>query len=330
MTPKDAFLETVVGHGKTPFVPNAIDGSVVYCGGRRETFENGPFEGGEDGFGVLWHCTDSGGGQPVPVPGHEVLEDIEDWRDVVKFPDLDAYDWEGEAALQLANVDRKTQIVEYQCWNSQFLRVTDLMGFMNGICAFAEEPELSMELLDAITDYKIRLVERVAHYFKPDFITHFDDVATQSSLFLSPEMYRMLIKPQHKRLNDAIKSHGIYPMVHTCGKCEALIGDYIEEGSLGWSSAQPVNDIEGIIQRYGDKITVLGGFDSNGPPGRMDATDELLDQEVRRCMRQYGGKGGYVFLAFRIMDTADPEAAARAIAPVVRAAEKYKYLDRWT
>ena len=83
--------------------------------------------------------------------------------------------------------DRDRQLVEYGAWNAQFLRVTHLMGFMDGLCAFAEEPDACRSLIEAITDYKIRLAESVAHYFKPDFFTSYEDVATQQSLFLSPQ-----------------------------------------------------------------------------------------------------------------------------------------------
>lgn len=180
----------------------------------------------------LHSFSDSAGGQPFPSPGSAVLHNIEDWKDVVKFPDLDAYDWEEESRIQLANVDRDTQILDYSSWNAQFLCATHLMGFMDGLCAFAEEPEICKVLVDAISDYKIRILERVQKYFKPDFFTTFDDVATQSSLFLSPETYREIIKPAHKKVNDAAKAMGMYPKMHTCGYCEALIPDFIDEGNV--------------------------------------------------------------------------------------------------
>ena len=63
--------------------------------------------------------------------------------------------------------------------------------------------------MEAITDYKIEIVKKAAQYFKPDFFTSFDDVATERGLFMSPGVYRELIKPHHKRLNDAVKAYGM-------------------------------------------------------------------------------------------------------------------------
>lgn len=323
MYTKEDFLTAVVDHEKPQHLPNAMGGLVAMAGGALETFENGPLGGGMDGFGVLWEASLSAGGQAVPAPGHVVLEDITAWEDVVKFPDLDAYDWRGQAEMQLADVNRDRQVIEYGAWNAQFLRVTHLMGFMDGLCAFAEEPEACLGLVNAITDYKIQLAERVAHYFKPDFFTSFDDVATQQSLFLSPGAYRQLIKPSHKRLNDAVKALGMLPIIHTCGHCEPLIPDFIDEGAVAWTSAQPVNDIAGILQKYGKQISVIGGFDSNGPAGREDASDEEIEKDVKRCIDSYAPYGSYVFAGFRVMSGADPNLFFKGLAPINRAFDKY-------
>ena len=322
MFTKEDYLAAVVGHEKPQHLPSAMSGMVVMAGGSLETFENGPFRGGPDGFGVVWEASRSAGGQAVPASGHIVLDDITDWEDVVKFPDLDAYDWKGQAEIQLSGADRDRQLVEYGAWNAQFLRVTHLMGFMDGLCAFAEEPEACRSLIEAITDYKIRLAERVAHYFKPDFFTSYDDVATQQSLFLSPQTYRDLIKPSHKRLNDAVKAYGMMPIMHTCGHCEPLIPDFIDEGAVAWSSAQPVNDIAGILQKYGKQIAVIGGYDSNGPAGREDAPDAVIEEEVKRCIDSYPPYGSYVFMGFRVMSGTEPDLFFKGLLPINQAFDK--------
>lgn len=304
MTGREAVL-AVLNHETADFMPSYFT-NVVFCGGSREDFENGPSGGGLDGFGVKWHSSDTGGGQSVPEANWIVLDDVTKWRDVVQFPDLDAYDWEGEAARQKANYDPVNQILEYHAWNSQFLRVTHLMGFENGLCAFAEEPEACRDLMEAITDYKIRLIERAAHYFKPDSFVNYDDVATSRNLFLSRKTYQELVKPCHKRMNDAAKAYGMLPQQHCCGYCEDLIEDFIEEGSVGWQSAQPCNDICRIIETYGDRITVMGGYDTQGLAGMYTATGEQIRNEVTRCMEEYGKYGRhYIFQAFLLGDRRD-------------------------
>ncbi len=322
LTPRENFLMAAVEHKTPEWVPNEMT-DVVMAGGMLETFENGPPGGGLDGFGVEWRSSVSANGQAVPAAGKIVLDDIAKWEDIVKFPDLDAYDWEGQAAFQLSGCDRTSKVVEYGCWNGQFLRMTHLMGFENALCALHEEPEACAALLSAITDYKIRLVERIAQYFRPDIITNFIDVAMERGLFMSPAIYRELISPQHKRLNDAIKSHGIIPFVHCCGKCEDIVPDFIEEGFAAWSSAQPINDIAGILKKYGNRFSVIGGYNTNGRPGLPDATDEEIEAEVKRCIEAYAPYGSFAIMGFRLVIGSDPASFFTAMAPINRALEKY-------
>ena len=304
MNPKENYLTMLQG-GKPDYMP-CIYTDYVVTGGANETFENGPLEGGRDGFGVMWHPTNSASGAPVPAPNDYVLEDIEDWEDVVKFPDLDAYDWEEAARVQLAGVDTDRVAVEYQSWNSQFLRVTHLMGFEEGLCAFAAEPEATYDLMSAITDYKIQCLERAAKYFKPDVFVNFDDVATVNSLFLSHDSYQKLIKPLHKRMNDAAKALGMLPAQHCCGKAEILVQDFIDEGSVAWQCAQCCNDLASVIEKYGDQIVVMGGYDTQGPASQPGATHEMITSEIKRCMDEYAKFGkGYIFLGLIVGDKDD-------------------------
>lgn len=308
-------------HKKPEWVPSQAE--MIMCGGAEETFENGPLGGGKDGFGVEWIATRSSGGQGTPAPNQCQFEDVAEWEDKVVFPDLDAYDWESAAKAQLAAGNPEIQLVEYQCWNWSFLRLTHLMGFENALCAMIEDPEACLAFFDAVADYKIRLAERAAHYFKPDMITSFDDVATERGLFMAPDVYRELIKPSHTKVNQAIREMGILPAVHCCGNCEEIIPDFIDEGNVAWSSAQPVNDIEGILRKYGDKITVIGGYDTNGKPAQSSASLEEIKAEVHRAIDAYAPYGSYVFFGFRLVDSTDPEEIMKSMMPIFEEAKKY-------
>lgn len=307
MTERENYL-ALLNHEPVEWVPNVFM-AACFCGGADETFENGPAGGGEDGFGCRWHATKSANGQPVPEPNFQVLSDVTAWEDVVKFPDLDKFDWEEMAARQMAAFDRNNQVLEYHSWNSQFLRLTHLMGFEDGLCALYEEPEACYDLMGAITDHKIRIIERAYKYFKPDVFVNYDDVATERNLFISRSTYQELIKPHHKRMNDAAKAYGMMPVQHCCGYCQDLMEDFIDEGAVAWQAAQPSNDIVEIIRRYGDRFSVIGGYDTQGIPGMPSASAEQVVQEVRRCMDTYGKIGkGYGFMGFLLAETGDKDA----------------------
>ena len=318
---KENYLMAFRDHKKPEFIPKSSD--VAKAGGAFEIWENGPRGGGYDEFGVLWSASESAMGAGVPAAGHTVLEDICDWEDIVKFPDLDKIDWKAYAEPQIAGLNRDEKLLEYGCWNGQFLRTTHLMGFENALCAMITDEEAYSALLTAITDYRIKSLERIHEYFRPDIITLYIDVATERGLFMSREMYQKLISPQQKRFADAVKSYGMMACVHNCGKCDEIIPDFIDEGFTCWCSAQPSNDIEAILKTYGDRIAVHGGYDSNGIAGRAEASDEEIDQEVKRCLETYAPHGSYIFCGIRMVPGAPKEVA---VGSINRAFDKYKDL----
>ena len=70
---------------------------------------------------------------------------------------------------------------------------------------------------------------------------------------MSREAYQTIIKPVHKRMYDAAAAFDMIPVQHTCGKAESIVEDMIEIGVKAWTSVQPTNDIETILQKYGDQ-----------------------------------------------------------------------------
>lgn len=305
MTPRENYL-AFLNHESVDWIPVfAMDFTIL--GGQREWWENGPEVGGLDGFGCRWIPTESASGQPTIDGGLILLDDVCDWEDKVVFPDLDAIDWATYAEKELSFANRNEKVIEYHTWNSVFLRLTHLMGFENAMCSFFEEPEATKALCMAIADYKVALLERVAKWIKPDAYVHYDDVAAEKTLFISPEVYRDFIKPAHIRMNEAAVGMGIIPEIHICGYCTDIIPDVIDEGSVAWQSAQPSNDIKSIIETYGKKLSVMGGYNTQGRPGSPDATDEEISEEIRRCFTDYGVYGhSYGFMGFLLSNMKDP------------------------
>lgn len=288
--------------------------------------EKGPIGGGYDGFGVRWITPASGGGAPIPAPNEFILEDICDWREVIKFPNLDEFDWAADAAIYVGNVDRTQQVVDFGIGNGVFERLAAFMGFEEALCAMVTDPEEVYALMDALTDWKIDFAKKVKQYYNPDTITYYDDVATERDLFMSPETYRTLIKPHHKRFAQACLDMDILPIYHCCGKAEAIVEDMIDCGWVVWTSVQPSNDICGLIEKYGDRFGFIGGYDSNGKPARINATLEEMHNEVHRCLDTYGKYGkGYAFFGFRYFNSLDPNAMMQAMAPIVEEAMKYSF-----
>lgn len=296
MTNKENYLNAL-NHKKTEWTP-VHGASVAITGYVNLPFEKGPLGGGYDGFGVRWVVEKSSGGNaaPMPAPGELALTDVTKWKEL-PFPDVESYDWQGAAESFLATVDRNQIAVDFSCGNGQFERLVALMGFENALMAMYEEPEAVYELLEAITDYKIKIVKKVAQYYHADTFTNFDDVASQKQTMMSPEMYKELISPHHKRLNQAIREAGMLPVQHCCGYASDIVECFIDEEAAAWNPVQPHNDIVALCKTYGDKVIISGGYDTNGLPGQT-TDEEIIRAEARRCIDAYGGEPNYVFMGF--------------------------------
>jgi hypothetical protein len=285
-----------------------------------------PSTGFVDGFGVRWAASESAVAGLIPEPGKFVLQDVTHWKKDITIPDVEKYDWEkiADDGTGLFPIDRNRAAFNIISNCGPWERLAALMGFEGAMIAMMEEPEASFELLTAITDYKIALAKKAKKYFDADTFTNYDDIATERNLFMSPETYRQLIKPQHIRINKAVRELGMIPVQHTCGHAELCVEDYVETDAAAWNMVQPTNDIASILDKYKGNFCIEGGFDTNGKPGRPDATIQEVVTDVERCFREYGSKKGYVFCALLLSSVGSKDAGAKSQA-VVETANRLRY-----
>jgi hypothetical protein len=321
LSPRENYLRAL-RHEKTEYVPfpmSLFSGSDAALAGILAPVDHGQeFTNFRDCFGVRWVASDSAAGGMIPEPGEFILKDVTQWKKTVTIQDIDKFDWQKFADQEYAmfGINRDTQAVAYFAACGVWERIAALMGFEEAMVALVEEPEACNELFTAITDFRIKEAEKARKHYKADVFLNFDDIATERNLFMSPETYRKLIKPHHKRLNDAVRNLGMIPIQHTCGHAELCVEDYIETGAEAWNSVQPSNDIAAILDKYGDRLCIEGGFDSNGKPSRPEATVADVVAEVERCFRDYGDKQGFIFwpLVLAATDSKDIAAKNAAIA----------------
>lgn len=293
MNQRENFFAMIEGK-KPEFIPNSME---VYKSCIMGTcITDSPLLGGVDSFGVKWVATKEGA---MPEPNKFMFEDIENWKEHVHFADLDNLGIEVAAAKELEDFDengRKELVVNVFSACGLFERMAAFMGFENALCSLVEDPETCKEFFNALADYRIEVHNRFIDAYQPDVLTYFDDLATANGLFMSPKVYREVIKPAHQRIIEAVTSKGVIFSQHTCGKCEEIVGDYVEMGAKIWHSAQPMNDIEGILDTYKGKLIVEGGWDSSGPASYIGASLEQLIDEAKRCAKVYGPKENFILM----------------------------------
>ena len=260
-------------------------------------------KGGRDMFGVNWLVTADTGYQAIADPREHLFDDVTRWREYVRFPDLDAMDWEAAARDDLAMAD-PNKVLAFFGMEGNYLRLCSMMGVCEALVAMLEEPEAVCEFFEAYTDFRIKVVEKVAKYYRPDVFVDGDDVCSSDGLFFSPAIYRELIKPFEMKLGKAITDNGMILEHHICGKCDAILPDLIERGTTIWQMAQVMNDLPADKAQYGDKLLFHGGWDSTGIHNDENATEEQVRAEVRRCIDSYGADGHFMLFPVIIGDPA--------------------------
>lgn len=237
-----------------------------------------------DWYGVHWKDF-------VAVPEERILEDICDWEQVVHFPDLDAIDWEGGAKKDCEGIDRAEKAVWIRLPVGLFERMHALMSFENALIALLEESEATQAFLDRLTEFRIECLDRLITYYKPDIISMHDDYGTQRDLFMSPAVWRQFFKKNISKIAEHVKKRGVIFSLHSCGKVDRIVGDFVECGVDSWDSVQPCCDLPALYAAYGDKIS----FSTNVGIQCVSAdlgTPELAREETRRVidmMAKYGG-----------------------------------------
>jgi uroporphyrinogen decarboxylase len=144
-----------------------------------------------------------------------------------------------------------------------------------------------------------------------DIIKIGDDLGTQKSLMISPNMYRDILKPVHADFISFIKARtNAKIFFHSDGDVVPLIEDFIEMGvdilNPIQTSAGSMSDLPALKKRFGKDIVFCGGIDTHRilPFGSVAE----VRQEVRRVMQILGPGGGCMIGAVHtIMNDVPPE-----------------------
>jgi uroporphyrinogen decarboxylase len=130
-----------------------------------------------------------------------------------------------------------------------------------------------------------------------DIIKIGDDLGTQDSLLMSPDMYRAILKPIHADLIAFIRERtSAKVFFHSCGDVFPLIDDLVEVGvdilNPIQTSAGKLANLREVKDRWGDRLAFCGAVDTHRilPTG---APDEVRD-EVRRVIGILAPGGGYL------------------------------------
>lgn len=202
----------------------------------REISDRDKYTKREDEWGTVW-----GFGTILGVIGESREYPIKDIRDARKyrFPDPEADGRLDGFYKDLDNFKDKYINAILQC--TLFERLHFILGFNETLIGLMQNPKEIEYLLDEIVDHQVRVIKHLNKNLKGRVhgIVGSDDWGTQTSTFISPELWRKIFKPRYEIISEEIHKCDYDFWLHSDGKIEEIIPDLIELGVDVFQLPQP-------------------------------------------------------------------------------------------
>ena len=233
-----------------------------------------------------------------PLDGAESVADIEAYN----FPDPYAPGRFDKANRDIARFG-DTHFVIGDCELSLFELAWHLTGMEKYLIDLMSEEDYIEALNDKVeqwtTGLAIQLVQAGV-----DAIWLGEDLGTQVSMLISPDLWRQSFRPRHERVIAKLKAINpeIVIIMHSDGAVAPLLDDMIDMGVDVYNPVQPNvpgSDPVELKQKYGGRISFFGGIDQQQlmPSGDIEA----LEREMRLRAAVLGEGGGYLMAPAHIV-----------------------------
>ena len=152
-----------------------------------------------------------------------------------------------------------------------FLSGPNVFELMHPICGheymlmgMALDPDWIHDMVSVYADTVLQLHEILfAQEGMPDGIFYYEDMGFKNRPFMSPDMYKEMIFPAHKRTIGFAHERGLPVLMHSCGFVEPLLPAIVEAGvdCLQVIEIKAGMDLLRIHKNYGDVLSLMGGID---------------------------------------------------------------------
>jgi len=221
------------------------------------------------------------------------LADVDDFDRIKAYPwpDLDrSYRYDGLPGKVAAIHDRGLAVAAFPG------SVYEQAWYIRGVQKILEDTMLNAEVAHYLFDHTAHYQKAAAVAFAEagvDVMILGDDVAMQTGLLMSIEMWREFLGGRLKATIGAVKSARPETKVfyHSDGDVEPLIPDLIEAGVEALNPVQPeCMDPAEIKRKYGDRLAFWGTVSLQRTMSRGSPAD--VREEVRTRVRTVGYDGG--------------------------------------
>ena len=212
---------------------------------------------------------------------------------------MDGYEWPSpdderliskifEMKNQYANEGDKVLAGSHRdtLWEKSYM----LVGMENMMDYFFSDPGYVKEILRRIMDFQMGIAR---HYVDAgiEIAMLGDDLGTQRSLLLSPDIVNTFLVPEYRRLFYFYRERGVFISFHSCGHIEPLLETFI---GLGVDILNPLqvtaNSLENVIKTTQNRMALAGGVSTKLI---MEGPVDKIRETVKDTIRLLGANGGY-------------------------------------
>ena len=189
---------------------------------------------------------------------------------ISSWEEFDAYPWPRTDRLNLEVFEYVAeQIPEgmgiFICPASGILEISmhDLLGYKNLCYLMYDNPELVKAVFDRVGEILLSWYRQLIGLDNLVGFFQGDDMGFKTATMLPPDFLREHVLPHHKRLADLAHSHNLLYFLHACGNLDAIMPDLINDVGIDGkhSFEDEIEPVTVFQQKYGDKVTPLGGID---------------------------------------------------------------------
>ncbi|MCL5985573.1 MAG: hypothetical protein M1371_03305 [Actinobacteria bacterium] len=277
----------------------------------------------KDEWGIIWKEISYGKGAYCEIYEHP----IKDISEVDKYTAPDPMDPEIiKSAKRTINEYGSTHAIMGGVPCTIYEAAWYLRGKKELIYDFYDNPDFVEVLFDKVMEYHLIAGDRLIE-LGVDVIWAGDDVGNQSSMEISPELWRKLLKPRYAFMFEhwRKRNRNIKIAFHSDGYIEPIIDDFIEIGLDILNPVQPLsmNPAE-IKKKYGRNLSFWGTVDVQYVMPLGSAKDVI--NEVRERINTMAPGGGFILCTAHAVQPSN-----RAIDNIFAyywAAEKYGYYSK--
>ncbi|MCU0644914.1 MAG: nucleoside 2-deoxyribosyltransferase [bacterium] len=212
------------------------------------------------------------------------LADFEKFR----FPTAEEVDYSDFEKVPKLLPDNMKIIGQY---GDIFTWTWDFMGFETFSFALIDNPELVERLFNKIGSIVLNLFENIVTFDHIGAIFYSDDIAINSGLFVSPQVYRDYLFPWMKKIGNLCQQQDIPFIYHTDGNIWDVLDDL---KTCGVNALQPIEplamDIVELKNKRGQDFCLVGNVDVDL---LARGSRKQIEDEVKRLLEFVAPGGGY-------------------------------------